>query len=744
MSQAIPKSASALPKTGVRLSTAWSHRASSETAILWCILAVTLVVYLRCLSNGFVLDDAALIVKNSELHHWSFLWKAFTREEFWYSDADFLPHFRNYRPLLLVWYWIDYQLFGLSPAPWHASVVAVHLLAVWLVFKICRRLAGESTAALVAAAAFALTPVHVAAVVWMSGSGFALATALDLGAFYLVMPRAEGAARNWVIAIALYAGALLCHESAIALPALIACYAFIFDPGDSGTGDAAKSSTAPLWMRVRRAVVWMAPFAVVLILYLVARRLVIGFYVSNPYDYANLLTETQDVLTVPLVFATYLTLLVMPWLTLPNHRVPPVSSLVSPEFWGPLAAIVLIGVVFVLVAMHHPRRLLHLFCAAWMVVTLAPMMILHSVYHLVQDYYLYLPSVGWCILIGDVVALVARTNALGRRLAFGGALAMLLVYALVLWQVEPYWHDDVAAARGYVEGCPEATSWHLTLAVYLEQEGDLAQAEKEIRTAIRLEPDKTGTIHPRTRDLHLVLGELLARRGDIDGAALEFAKGISGPADEDEGSTAQRLPSYGQDGFSLYSSGVRDGKTGRVDQGISEMSKGLEIMSRAPVPDYGPIAARYVPLAELYDSIGNQKQVDAILREVDSMPVGGLAAGLARARIMLNHSDKEGAERILRDLSERYPGNAQVLIALGDVQADLKENEHALASYQGSIPNAIGKATLHASIARVLHAMGRDREALDQCRLTQALGPRDWTSQFSCAEIRNAIQTKSN
>ena len=229
-------------------------------------------------------------------------------------------------------------------------------------------------------------------------------------------------------------------------------------------------------------------------------------------------------LTVPLVFATYLTMLVMPWLTLPNHRVLPVSSPTSPAFWMPLAAIALIVAIFLVVALRNPRRRLYLFCGAWMVVTLAPMMILHSVPHLVQDYYLYLPSVGWCILLGDLIAGIARRNAIARRFAFAAASALLIVYAVALWRVEPFWHDDVSAARGYVEGCPESVAWHFTLAVYLDQKGDLADAEKEIRTALRLEPDRTGIIHPHSRELHQFLGELLARRGDIDGAESEFAE----------------------------------------------------------------------------------------------------------------------------------------------------------------------------------------------------------------------------
>src|SRR5271168_273347 len=217
-----------------------------ETLILWSILIATSLVYLRCLGNGFVLDDAAMFVRNPDLRHWSFLWKAFTREEFWYTDAGFLPHYRNYRPLILVCCWFDYHLFGLNAAPWHASIVAVHLLAVWLVFKVSCRLAGDSTSALLAAALFGLSPVHVAAVVWMAASGFVLATAFGLAAFYLIMPSEYDTRQNWAAAIALYACALLSHESAIAFPALVACYAFLFDEAEG----------ASLWMRARRAVIW--------------------------------------------------------------------------------------------------------------------------------------------------------------------------------------------------------------------------------------------------------------------------------------------------------------------------------------------------------------------------------------------------------------------------------------------------------------------------------------------------------
>ena len=73
---------------------------------------------------------------------------------------------------------------------------------------------------------------------------------------------------------------------------------------------------------------------------------------------------------------------------------------------------------------------------------------------MVQDYYLYLPSVGSSLLLGDLLAVLSRENAYSRRLVVGCSIAMLAVYALTLWRVQRYWHDDLTAAKGYVEGCP--------------------------------------------------------------------------------------------------------------------------------------------------------------------------------------------------------------------------------------------------------------------------------------------------
>ena len=706
-------------------STTWSRRLTRETAILWCIVAATAIVYLNCLRNEFVLDDVIQIIKNPDLPHWSFLWKAFTRNEFWYSDANFVQGYqsRNYRPIILVWFWVNYHLFGLHPAPWHWTIVTAHLVAVWLVFKIARRLTGESTPALIAAAIFGLIPIHVGSVVWMACCGIVLGSTMILGAFYTLIRDDNPSRSSWMLALVLYAGALQCHESMAVFPGIVAAYGFIF------------ADEPALTARIRRAVRWTAPFAAEVLIYFVVRKLVLGFFIRNPNDVDNLLTATQAVLTVPAVLATYLTLLAAPWRTLPNHRMFPVSSIESPHFWIPLIALALFVSSYIFFAVRSRERRFYLFCGAWIAVTMVPMMALRSLPHIVQDYTLYMPSVGWSVIVGAVVSGIASHTVPVRRVAFACTVAMLAIYAIALWNAQSYWRNDVAAARGYVEGFPESVRWHWALATYLDRGGDHAGSEQEIRTSIALEPDNTGIMHPSASQLHHYLGELLARRGDVAGAELEFATSVSmAEADDNEALPSVDLATEHKD-VGLYDHGLYEAAKGHTDKAIREMNEALSRMKGNPSADDGPIALRYVKLAELYDSLGEQAKVESLLKHVDSMSVGELAVGLARAKISLNHGDKAGAERILLDLSERYPTDHEVLMMLGDLEFDSQHYEEALECYQRAGGGWFGGAPEHLGMAKSLHAMGRNREAADQCRMASALDPHNKRLQFSCAQI---------
>ena len=287
-----------------------------ERLMLAAVLLATLLGYLRCLGNGFVYDDNNMIVNNRYIGQWSFLWKSVVNDSWWFMNPAKLPQSSYYRPLQDIWLGLQYHLFGLNPAGWHATMVALHLVVVWLVYKVARRLTltEEPYAALLAALLFGLLPIHAEAVIWPSAIPLPLAAAFELGAFYCFIGRRQSAGRDWASIAALYAGALLSHESAAAFPALIFFYVLLLESGHEATAPSPALSRE----RIRHALLATAPLLAELLLYLVVRWLVLGA-ISRPNPF-NTATTAQVLMTIPRVLVAYAVMLAVPWLAAPAHR----------------------------------------------------------------------------------------------------------------------------------------------------------------------------------------------------------------------------------------------------------------------------------------------------------------------------------------------------------------------------------------------------------------------------------------
>ena len=499
--------------------------------LLAALLAATALVYARCLRNGLVYDDIDLILNNRYIGQWSFLWKAFVNDEYWFVDPFHLPQCNRYRPLLLVWIGLHYRVFGVQPAGWHATMVALHLAVVVLVFRVASRLTGNRAAALLAAALFALLPAHAEAVVWVAGAGPLLAGAFELGAFDLFIRRARAGDRNWAFAMLLYGAALLCHELAAAFPAVIACYVFLLE-----SGDADAPARATLARRLRDAALGAAPFAAELAAYLAVRRLVLGF--ATLPGAVNHATVAQGLMTLPLIAVRYAAIMALPWTAGPAHRVLFVRSVLDPDFYLPAAAILAASAAFAAALRSSRRARLYLFCAAWAALTLSPVLYLPALLdnQLVHDNYTYLPSVGFCVMIADLAIGAAARSGAARRMTIAAAAAMLALCAAGLWRIQPYWHDDIALFSRCVRDFPESAACHGELGTRLEQRGQLAGAERELSAAIRLNP---------------------------------------------------------RDGMFLYDLGVVHARLGRLQQGVQEASDGLARLSKQPAAAYVGLAQLY-------------------------------------------------------------------------------------------------------------------------------------------------------
>src|SRR2546430_17552626 len=78
------------------------------------------------------------------------------------------PHARNWHPLTTISHMLDCQLYGLNAGGHHFTNLALHTIAVLLLFRVLRVTTGALWPSAFVAALFAIHPLHVESVVWVS------------------------------------------------------------------------------------------------------------------------------------------------------------------------------------------------------------------------------------------------------------------------------------------------------------------------------------------------------------------------------------------------------------------------------------------------------------------------------------------------------------------------------------------------------------------------------------------------
>ncbi len=191
------------------------------------VLAATYFSYAVTTRFTFAYDDFPQIIDNPRVHSAAYLPQYFTKQVWAHAGQ---PE-NLYRPLFLAWLLANFSAFADYSTGWHLTTVLMHLVVSLLVYLLARRLLPDKkAAALVAAAVFALHPSRVEAVAWVSGVTEPLSAAFFLGGFlcYIHYRERQYCQPAWLAAsLGLYIAALLTKETAIVLPALLACYELI-------------------------------------------------------------------------------------------------------------------------------------------------------------------------------------------------------------------------------------------------------------------------------------------------------------------------------------------------------------------------------------------------------------------------------------------------------------------------------------------------------------------------------------
>lgn len=413
-----------------------------------------------------------------------------------------------YRPIVNLSLWVDHKIAAFFPPAFHLSNVLLHAANTLLVFRLARLILPELPAAVAGAALFALHPVHVESVAFVAGrtdlwaAFFAL---LSAGAF--LKDRLGGVPSRWSRLVwgsgCLVLGALS-KEVALLLPVVLLACAFLIPSAPAVRAGEKFRGLLP-WL-----VAWAAAIAVA-----AGIRVVLA---GVPFGAVEIHTGQRSLLSSsPLrvlgAWATYLKLLWFPWPMVPYYAARQIALSV-PSVVGALA-------VLLLCALHGGRSCLRIGSVgfAWLAAFLVPVSgILPLAGALVAQRFLYLPSVGFCLVLGH-----ALSRVLGRHPGGQAAVAVSVAGAALLGAATltsaSFWKDDLSLAQQLSAQTPESVIGAQMMGNALFSRGRRTEALAHFSRAAQLQPDSYKDLYNH--------GYALFTLGRYEEAARVFARAVA-------------------------------------------------------------------------------------------------------------------------------------------------------------------------------------------------------------------------
>lgn len=520
----------------------------SRAAILLLLAAASLLPYLHTLQFGFIAyDDPSAIIDLPLIRSlsWSHLPRFFT--------PDVYAHLPEYMPLKNLSYALDYALFGLSAPGFRIQQQLWFTLSVWLTFAWLhllltaaseREQLGVSRGRVLPLAAasallFAVHPVHVESVTWLSGRKDVLCGAWMAAALWAALKYSLAGPARWLaLALAASALALLSKPTAVVLPALFALQEIWLAPRGLACG----------WQRLRARWPLHAGTSLLCAGFALLYRQFTTLHASA--------THPDDLYRGPLWLRLGEQLRANLGLTFaPDGLVPvyPATSLASdPASWAGVCAVLLLAAAPSLALWGVATRRLPGFAIAWFGLALLPSLATPVWGQYVAGRYLYHAVLGPILLC--VWALFALSESFARaRRAMGLAVAVVaLLWSSLTAAYAANWSDSLTLFSYAASAHPEFPVFYDLAARDALLRGNLALGRTILQRCVEHNPRATrckaplggllllsdpvhgerllreSLAHDTTGVAHLRLAQHMAATGRADEALQFYERWLSG------------------------------------------------------------------------------------------------------------------------------------------------------------------------------------------------------------------------
>ena len=545
------------------------------------LLLATAAVYWQVQKFEFVsLDDGDYVWQNEHVRTgltWNNVLWAFTA-----------IHSANWHPLTWISLMLDCELFESDARGCHTTNFLFHIANTLLLFVVLKKMTGSVLPSAFVAALFALHPLHIESVAWVSERKDVLSTLFWLLTMWAYKRYTENkTSGRYILLVIFFALGLLAKPMLVTLPfvLLLLDYWPLERLRLNGTGTLAK--------KVWPLIVEKLPLFVLAVL-------------SCAVTYFAQLTKgavwpVPAILRVPNVLVSYEKYIEkMLWPTRLAIFYPYTTQaiLLGQAIVGALVVIVISIYVFrsAKTDKYLPVGWL------WYLGTLVPVAGLVQVgSQAMADRYTYVPFIGLFIMIAWGVADYAKNKNISKKLLWIPALVILAVLSIHTWKQTGYWQNsdklyehaaavtegnhfahlllakvleankeaDKAlihyqeAAKLYPSGSERSLESHRHAAQLLTDKGQLDEAIVHCREILRSEPNDTVA--------HTNLGIALAAKGDIDKAVIHYTKAL------------EQDPNYVS---ALINFGVTLGAKGKLDEAVANFRRALTVKPESAPAHY--------------------------------------------------------------------------------------------------------------------------------------------------------------
>ncbi len=632
------------------------------------ILVLSVAVYTQVGDFGFaVIDDADYVSHNGYVREGpapqGILWALTAR------------HASNWHPLTWISHMLDCRLFGLDPGKHHLTNLVFHLANALLLFVVLRRMTGSIWRSSFVTGLFALHPLHVESVAWISERKDVLSTFFMLLAIlaYVRCTEKPGVGR-WVLVSIVFGLGLMAKPMLVSLPIILLLLDYWpLRRWQLGLGKLLMEKT-PLFL------LSVASCAVTFL----AQRS--GGAVQELADFPLTVRIANAIVS----YASYLGKMILPTNLGPLYP--------HPGNTLPVWTVVISTAVLLVLTMTAAtlRRKAPYLIVGWLfyIITLLPVIGLVQVGNEgMADRYTYVPLMGIFIaifwLVPDTLSRIsARSRRIGLRIA---GCAVIVALSTLTYQQAGTWRDTDSFTRQMLKATHNHPLSRLKEAKFLSQEGRLEEAEVFMAELVEDYPSL-----PEVRNGYGCLLGDLKRHNE---AVLQFREAI------------RLRPDYA----AAYSNlGLEYESAGKLDEALRWCRKAVGI---------APKTAQWrANLAHVLATLQRYEESAAEYRRALAIRPDTPGAESDLGMVLYNNDDAEGGIRHLRRAVRANPDDGLSRLRLGTMLHYEGHHTEAIEHLRAATELQPASADAHGTLAMALNAAGHTEEAQQELELAQRYG----------------------